>query len=56
MKNWRTTVVGIVGAVWIAAEPILQAGQIDWKSLATAVVVAAIGFFAKDAGVSGTTK
>ena len=56
MKNWRTTIVGLFGAIWIVAEPIISAGQIDWKALATAIVVAALGYFAKDAGVTGTAK
>lgn len=56
MKNWRTTAVGLVGAIWVAVEPMLTSGEIDWKQIATAAFIAALGIFSKDAGVTGTGK
>jgi hypothetical protein len=57
MVNWKTTVAGLGGAVAIIVGNWLQTGNLtDWKALVTAVVVAILGWFAKDAGVSGTAK
>jgi hypothetical protein len=56
MRNWRTTIVGVLGAVYVAVQPIIQTGGVDWPALGVAAFMAAIGYFAKDAGVSGTAK
>lgn len=49
MKNWKTTLIGILGAVSM----VLGSGAHGWQQYTTAGMVAALGVFAKDAGVSG---
>lgn len=58
MKNWRTTLVGMIGAAFTAAAAHFQAtGDVtNWQGYAAAATLAAIGFFSKDAGVTGTAK
>lgn len=52
MKNWKTTVCGLVAAIALA----LQAADLtDWKTILGIVSVAAIGYFAKDNNVTGGT-
>jgi len=53
MKNWRTTLVGAIGAVFIAVQPIIETGLIDWKAVGIAALVALFSYLAKDAGVTG---
>jgi hypothetical protein len=55
-KSWKTTVLGAILAVGIAVQPIIATGKIDWKQVAIAAFVAAIGYFSKDADVTGGTK
>jgi len=57
MVNWKTTLVGLGGAVLMVVANWLQTGDLtDCKTLAAALVTAAVGYFAKDAGISGTAK
>lgn len=59
MKNWRTTLVGGLLALLLAIQPLIEAagtGDIDWKQLAVAGIVAVFSYLSKDAGVSGTQK
>ena len=57
MKNWKTTLLGLTGAVWIAVQPLITTGtfnlQKEWKNLVGAAIVAAFSFVAKDFNVSG---
>lgn len=53
MKNWKTTVLGVITAVIIAIAPILETGEVKWQALVLAAVVAAFGYFAKDHDVTG---
>ncbi len=53
MRNWKTTIVGLIGAIAIAIQPYLESGAFDTKALITAAVVAAFGVIAKDFNVSG---
>ena len=57
MKNWKTTLFGLIGAVWIAVQPLITTGTFDlskeWKNLVGAAIVAAFSFVAKDFNVSG---
>ena len=59
MQNWKTTAIGLAGAIWIVAQPIIENGTFnfshDWKNLVGAAISASIGYFAKDFSVSGTT-
>lgn len=58
MKNYKTTLIGVIGAIWLVIQPIISNGTFnfstDWKSLVYASLTAAFGFFAKDFNVSGT--
>jgi len=57
MKNYKTTIVALLGAIWLAVQPIISNGSFswstDWKGLLGAVMVAAFGFVAKDFNVTG---
>ncbi len=55
MMNWKTTVIGAVGAVLMVVIPMLQGGVFDWKTLVPAAVTALLGWFAKDHNVTGGT-
>lgn len=56
MKNWKTTLFGALGAALTVAVPLMQTGGVSLKDVAVAAAIAFIGYFAKDAGVSGTQK
>jgi hypothetical protein len=57
MKNWKTTLIGCVGAIWIAIQPIIATGEFDfskdWKNLIGAAFVAGFSFVVKDFNVTG---
>ena len=55
MKNWKTTLFGCLAAIMIAVAPLIQTGQIDWKAVIVAALVAGLGFVAKDSNVTGGT-
>lgn len=55
MKNWKTTLIGLLGAAVQIALPLIQGG-LDLKQVASAVVIGLLGILAKDAGVTGTAK
>jgi hypothetical protein len=46
--NWKTSLAGLATAILYAVS-----NQPDWKHLATAAMLAAIGFLAKDFNVTG---
>lgn len=55
MKNWRTTLIGILSATLVAVKPILDGSgyHFDTKTvceLAFAVTLAVLGVLAKDQG------
>ncbi len=52
MKSWKTTLVGLIGAIAIAIQPYLETGAFDSKALISAAVVAAFGVLTKDFNVS----
>ena len=56
MKNWMTTVVGVVGAIAQVAYSMLATGVVDTKTWITACVTAALGVLAKDFNVTGGSK
>lgn len=56
MKNWRTTLIGAVTAAIVAVYPIIQTGEISWKNVLEAAVIAAFGAVAKDANVTSVGK
>lgn len=55
MKNWRTTFIGCLIAVIVAVQPLLTTGQVDWKQVGFAALIALFGFISKDAKVTGGT-
>ena len=57
--NWRTTLAGAIGAAAINIQnalSLINGEPINWVSVTTGAVITALGYLAKDAGVSGTTK
>lgn len=56
MKNWKTSLVGVIGAVLAVVWPLIETGEVGVKEIAIAAILAALGYFSKDAGVSGTDK
>ena len=55
MKNWKTTLVGVVSAALYAAVAYIQSGRIEPKEIAIAAGIAALGALAKDLNVTGGT-
>ncbi len=47
-ENWKTTLIGILGALAAAVGPVLQSGQTDSASLGTAAAIGVLGLLAKD--------
>ncbi len=55
MKNWRTTLAGLFGAIVNYAVVAVQSGQpVNAKALAAGLPMLILGYLAKDHGVSGT--
>lgn len=59
MQNNKTTIIGIIGAIWLAIQPIISTGTFnfstDWKNLLGAALIAVFAFVAKDFNVTGGT-
>jgi hypothetical protein len=55
MKNWKTTLTGVLGAILYAIFPLFQGGQVAPKDLIIAAAVAGIGALSKDFNVTGGT-
>jgi hypothetical protein len=57
--NNKTTILGIIGAIWLTIQPLISTGTFDfskdWKNIIGAVIVALLGYFAKDYNVTGGT-
>jgi hypothetical protein len=53
MKNWKTTLTGIIGAIWLVAEPIIKKGDFniktDWPQLVGAILIGIGGAVSHDA-------
>lgn len=54
MKSWKTTVVGALTAALVAITPILETGEINYKALGLAALIAVLSYLTKDKDVSGT--
>lgn len=54
MKNYRTTLIGAILAAIVAIQPYLETGEVEWKQLSLAGLIALLSYVAKDAKVSGT--
>ena len=55
MKNWKTTLAGVLGAAALVIFQLISQGNVDVKTLIIAGAVAAMGAFAKDHDVTGGT-
>lgn len=56
MKNWRTTIIGIVLASMIAIQPLADGNvnlKKDWHRFTLAIGIAVFGYFSKDKNVTG---
>jgi len=56
MKNWKTTIAGLLTAVALPTLDMIANGTTNTKTIGLSIGIAFIGWFAKDAGVSGTGK
>jgi len=59
MKNYKTTLTGILAAIAVGIIPILKDGfnwSNDWPKLLTAAAIALLGLVAKDHDVTGGTR
>jgi len=56
MKNWKTTIAGLLTAVALPTLEMISNGSTNTKTIGLSIGIAFIGWFAKDAGVSGTEK
>ena len=54
MRNWLTTLVGLIAAVANALVPLVQQGDVSAQTLVQSAGIAALSFFAKAFNVSGT--
>lgn len=53
MKNWKTTLIGLLTAILNAVLPIVNNGQIQPRDIAVSAGIAALGYFSKDFNVTG---
>jgi len=51
MKNWKTTLVGVIGAFTNGAYAIMTTGVLDVKTIIMSGFMLALGFLAKDLNV-----
>jgi len=54
MKNIITSTIGIIGAIVNAAYPLFTKGDIPPETIIISVIMALLGFFAKDFTKTGT--
>jgi uncharacterized membrane protein YeaQ/YmgE (transglycosylase-associated protein family) len=54
MGNIKTTAIGIIGAIANSAYPLITKGNVPPETIIVSVIIALLGFFAKDYNVSGT--
>lgn len=62
MKNWKTTAVGVLTGIILIGTQLLALADADpatvfsLEGLMAGLAAMGIGYFAKDAGISGTEK
>ena len=56
MKNWRTTAIGVLAAAANFAYPMYMEGKVSTQTIIMSMAFAAIGWLAKDAGITGIEK
>jgi hypothetical protein len=54
-KNWKTTLIGVGGAIAMGGGQLISAGIFDWKVYIQMAFMAALGIVAKDSNVTGGT-
>ena len=54
LKNWPTTLAGLIGAIAMVVYDELSKGTVDTETIIKAAAIAAIGFVSKSFNVSGT--
>ena len=54
LKNWPTTLAGLIGAVAMVVYDELSKGTVDTETIIKAAAIAAIGIVSKSFNVSGT--
>jgi hypothetical protein len=56
MKNWKTTLTGLVGAIALTLVDYFQnGGKLDPHQIVLPITIAVLGFVAKDLNVTGGT-
>ncbi len=55
LTSWRTSILGLTLAIGNVVIPLFQGGSPTWKQIAASALIAAFGFVAKDANVTGGT-
>jgi hypothetical protein len=53
MKNWKTSLLGIIIAVCTALQPLVLNEGLKWYNFVLAAAIAAFGFIAKDFDKTG---
>ena len=56
IKNWKTTLAGFIGGALVSIAPLLTGDDVSLQSILSGLVVFAVAYFAKDAGVTGKKK
>lgn len=56
MKNWKTTLAGMLGAGAVIALPWFQGGHISNRDIVLAFVLGAMGYLSKDHDVTGGSR
>jgi hypothetical protein len=58
MRNWKTSLSGLLLAILVAIQPLAETGDFDFKRdflrYLIAIGIAAFGFLSKDHDVTGT--
>lgn len=53
-RSWKTTLVSMLLAIFIAIQPFLDGREYNWTQIVVAVLIAVLGCVMKDYDVSGT--
>ena len=56
MKNWKTTLMGMLGAGAMIALPWFQSGHVSTRDIVLAFALGALGYMAKDHDVTGGSR
>jgi hypothetical protein len=47
-KDWKTTAIGVGGAIAMGGGQLLSSGNLDWKAYLQMAIMALFGVFARD--------